>query len=69
MLGLAPTDKRIGAAGIEVFRCESGKLAERWATFDARGVLRQIGIVPIPGPTLLARTRASHVRKRLPSAR
>jgi steroid delta-isomerase-like uncharacterized protein len=69
MMGLAPTGKRIQTSGIEVFRVADGKLAEHWATFDALGMLRQIGIVPVPSPPLLARTLAYQVRKRLPAAR
>jgi predicted ester cyclase len=69
MLGLAPTGKRIRTSGIEVFRFASGTMAAYWATCDARGWLRQIRIGPSPGLTLLARTLASQVRKRLPTAR
>lgn len=51
-----------------MFRLEVGKIAEHWVTFDALGMLRQIGMVPVPGPTLLVRTLAHQVRKRLPAA-
>jgi hypothetical protein len=37
-----------GRQGIEVFRLESGEMAERQATVDALGVLRQLGIMPSP---------------------
>src|SRR5260221_10253574 len=69
MMGLAPTGKRIQTSGIEVFRVADGKLAEHWATFDALGMLLQIGMVPRPSPPLRARTLAYQVRKRLPAAR
>jgi hypothetical protein len=42
---------------------------EHRATFSALGWRRQIGIAPIPAPTLLARTLPYHVGKRLPTAR
>ena len=69
MLGLAPTGRRVRTAGIEVFRFEGGKMAEHWATFDALSMLRQLGMIPVPGPPLLVRTLVHHVRKRLPGAR
>jgi steroid delta-isomerase-like uncharacterized protein len=55
MMGLAPTYKPVRTTGIEVFRLEDGKLAEHWATFDALGMLRQLGMVPVPKPPLLLR--------------
>jgi steroid delta-isomerase-like uncharacterized protein len=69
MLGLAPTGKRVRTTGIEVFRFEDGKMAEHWATFDALGMLQQLGLRPMPGPVLLARTIAYHLRRRLPTGR
>jgi hypothetical protein len=44
-----------GRQSIEVFRLESGKMTERQATGDALGVPRQLGIMPLSGPTLPAR--------------
>ena len=69
MMGLAPTGRRISTSGIEVFRFEDGKMAEHWAAFDALGMLRQIGLVPVPGPALLVRTLAHQARKRLAGMR
>lgn len=65
LMGLAPTGKRITAAGIEVFRFADGKMAEHWATFAALDMLRQVGLVPVPGPALLARTLVYHAKKLL----
>ena len=69
MMGLAPTGKHVRTSGIEMFRLEAGKLAEHWATFDALGMLRQIGLRPIPSPALLVHTLVHHAWKRLPTAR
>ncbi|MDQ6910885.1 MAG: ester cyclase [Actinomycetota bacterium] len=69
MMGLAPTGRRVRTSGIEVFRLAGGKLAEHWATFDALGMLRQIGMAPVPGPALLARTLVHQTWKRLPLSR
>ena len=53
MMGHAPARNRVRTTGIEVFRLENGKLAEHWARFDALGMLRQLGMVPVPRPPLL----------------
>jgi predicted ester cyclase len=65
LMGLAPTGRRVRTSGIEVFRFERGKMAEHWAAFDALGMMRQIGMIPVPGPALLARTLVHQARKRL----
>jgi steroid delta-isomerase-like uncharacterized protein len=67
LIGLAPTGKRVRTPGIEVFRVERGKMAEHWAVFDALGMLRQLGLQPVPGPALLVRTLVYQVRRRLPA--
>jgi steroid delta-isomerase-like uncharacterized protein len=69
MMGLAPTGRRVRTSGIEVFRVENGKIAEHWATFDALGMLRQIGMRPIPGPSLLVRTLMYQAKRRLTPTR
>jgi steroid delta-isomerase-like uncharacterized protein len=69
LMGLAPTGKRVRTSGIEVFRLEDGKLAEHWATFDALGMLRQLGMVPVPTAPLLVRTLVHRASKLLGAAR
>jgi steroid delta-isomerase-like uncharacterized protein len=66
MLGLGPTGRRVRTSGIEEFRFADGKIAEHWAVFDALGMLRQLGLRPVPSPALLARTVLYQVRRRLP---
>jgi hypothetical protein len=68
MLGLAPTGKRIRTSGIEVFRIEDGKMGEHWATFDVLGMLRQIGVVPVPEPALPVRTPGTIPQEKLPAS-
>jgi hypothetical protein len=65
MMGMAPTGKRVTASGIEVFRFQNGKMAEHWATFDALGMMRQIGVISVPTPSLPVRTLIHQVRRRL----
>ena len=63
-MGLAPTGKQVRTSGVELFRLDDGKTAEHWAAFDALGMLRQVGMVPLPTP-LLARAILHQVLKRL----
>jgi steroid delta-isomerase-like uncharacterized protein len=65
MMGLAPTGETVRTSGVEIFRFDGNQIAEHWATFDALGMLRQIGMTPVPGPPLLARTLVHLARKRL----
>lgn len=44
--GFAPTGRSFDAAGITIARIENGKIAERWASFDALGIIRQLGLLP-----------------------
>ena len=41
-----PTGQRFDAEGIIIARIEDGLIAERWASYDALGMMRQLGIVP-----------------------
>ncbi len=40
-------------------------MAEHWATFDALGMMRQIGMVSVPKPPLLVRTLVHQAKKLL----
>jgi len=40
-------------------------MAEHWATFDTLGMLREIGMIPVPSPPLLLGRLAYKARKRL----
>jgi hypothetical protein len=48
-MGIAPTGKVITFTGIWLARLNGGKLQEQWVSFDALGLLRQIGAIPGPG--------------------
>lgn len=43
--GFEATDRSFDAEGIIIARIESGKIAERWASFDALGIMRQLGLL------------------------
>ena len=47
-MGAAPTGKRATTGGIVIYRLEGGRIAEYWGSFDALGLLRQLGAVPPP---------------------
>ena len=47
-LGIAATGKAIRVEGIVIWRIESGKLAERWATIDYLNMMRQLDVVSLP---------------------
>ena len=55
-LGVAATGKPIRCEGIVIWRIEGGKLAERWATIDYLGLMRQLGSVSIPPARTVAST-------------
>ncbi len=45
--GIAPTQKRIKARGVQISRFDdSGKLIERWGSSDELGILKQLGVEP-----------------------
>jgi steroid delta-isomerase-like uncharacterized protein len=44
--GIAPTGKPITISGITIARFASGKLAEGWVSWDALGMMQQLGVVP-----------------------
>lgn len=45
-MGLEPTGERFDAEGIIIARLEDGMIVERWASYDALGMMRQLGILP-----------------------
>jgi hypothetical protein len=47
-MGVAPTGKAVTFTGIWLARLSEGKLAEQWVGFDALGLLRQMGAIPVP---------------------
>jgi steroid delta-isomerase-like uncharacterized protein len=70
--GLPPTGKRVKVAGMVVSRSAEGKFVESWEVYDTMGMMRQLGLVVIPGPRLLGRMlvgRAKKLGARLPTRR
>ena len=70
--GLPPTGKRVKVAGMVISRSAEGKLVESWEVYDTLGMMRQLGLVVIPGPRLLVRMLVGQAKKlgaRLPKGR
>ena len=70
--GLPPTGKRVKVAGMVISRSAEGKLVESWEVYDTLGMMRQLGLVVIPGPRLLGRMLVGQAKKlgaRLPKRR
>lgn len=51
--GLPPTSKRISLSVMHIDQIKDGKIIRHWGQGDALGLMRQLGVVSIPGPTLL----------------
>jgi predicted ester cyclase len=45
---IAPTGKAVEFSGIWLAHLSGGKIAEQWVSFDALGLLRQIGALQMP---------------------
>jgi len=51
--GIPPTLKQIKLSIMHIDRVENGKIVEHWGQGDALGLMQQLGIVFLPGPTLV----------------
>jgi steroid delta-isomerase-like uncharacterized protein len=49
LMGVPPSGKRVEVAGITISRIKGGKVAEEWDSYDALGLMQQIGAIPEPG--------------------
>ena len=47
-MGIPPTGKQVTMTGITIDRIDGDKLAESWASWDALGMMQQLGVVPPP---------------------
>jgi steroid delta-isomerase-like uncharacterized protein len=48
-MGIPPTGAALDITGVDIFRLEGGKVVESWASADALGMMRQLGLLPPPG--------------------
>ena len=63
LMGLPPSGRRVTFAGVGVTRTSDGKVVETWEHYDALGLMRQLDVVPLPGPRLLARMLIRQVKQ------
>jgi steroid delta-isomerase-like uncharacterized protein len=61
--GLPATGKQISLSIMHIDRVENGKIVEHWGQGDALGLMQQLGIIFLPGPTLLPRILKGAVSK------
>jgi steroid delta-isomerase-like uncharacterized protein len=52
--GIAPTGKQVAITGVTIVHFTNGKIVEGYVTWDALGLMRQLGIVPEPTKSLAA---------------
>jgi steroid delta-isomerase-like uncharacterized protein len=45
-IGVAPTGKQVTVKGITIYGLADGKFVEAWQTWDALGMLQQLGAIP-----------------------
>jgi steroid delta-isomerase-like uncharacterized protein len=48
-MGIPPTGKGFGIAGIDIHVVRDGRLAEHWHVVDLLGQMQQLGLIPAPG--------------------
>jgi predicted ester cyclase len=56
--GLPPTNKEVSYSGINIFRVESGKIAEVWDISDRLWLWQQLGVLPEIKEAITARLKA-----------
>lgn len=46
LFGVPATGKNLEFTGIDIHRIKDGRILEEWASWDALGLMRQLGVVP-----------------------
>ena len=72
LMGEPPTGRSVRTNHMHFVRFRDGKAVEHWGVRDDLGMMRQLGLVVIPGPRLLGRMlvdQAKKLRSRLPAGR
>jgi len=49
LMGIPPTNNEAVVSGIIVSRVSGGRIEEEWNSFDALGMMQQLGVIPPPG--------------------
>ncbi len=72
LMGEPPTGRSLRTNHMHFVRFRDGKVVEHWGARDALGMMRQLGMVVMPGPRLLGRLlvhQAKKLRSRSPAGR
>ncbi len=48
LAGIPATGRQVTMTGTVIHRIENGKIAEKWSDKDTLGLLRQLGVLPMP---------------------
>ena len=48
--GIAPSGRQVAVDAVNISRLVEGRVVEEWVNFDAMGLLRQLGALPLPAP-------------------
>ena len=48
-MGIPPTGVQVTVTGIDIDRIAGGKIVEEWTSYDALGMLQQLGVIPPMG--------------------
>ncbi len=49
LMGFPATGKQVTTSGMSIYRITGGQIVESWHTWDALGLLQQLGVIPAPG--------------------
>jgi steroid delta-isomerase-like uncharacterized protein len=49
LMGIPPTNNEVVVSGIIISRVSGGRIEEEWNSFDALGMMQQLGVIPEPG--------------------
>ncbi len=49
LLGIPPTGKQARFGGMSIFLVAEGKIAAQWEEWDKLDLMRQLGVMPLPG--------------------
>jgi steroid delta-isomerase-like uncharacterized protein len=47
-MGIPPTGRKFGIAGIDIYVVRDGRMAEHWHVVDMLGHMQQLGLLPTP---------------------
>jgi steroid delta-isomerase-like uncharacterized protein len=50
--GIPPTGRRVQGPGISIYRFQGDRIAESHTTWDALGMMQQLGVVTLPGKSV-----------------